>query len=519
LKRILACWLTLVCALGVTSSASAIKWLTDASYRVQTMGDAGLGIEDETTAITPFNHENQSGLVLTPKGDRVDLGLVYDMDVVDTPNVDKKTTTDLELTRPGAQYRGYTYWFNDSLVMRAGVEGMLVSSVDTPASGGTDQKMNLSGGGVGANLAYLAPFGLAVGAAVVYTGASGKPDPLPAGASKVEASASNLDWNVGAAYVLDKLGAEKNKLTFGVNLGADDDRPTVAGLATRNFADFNGVMNTEAEITGYGTLIRKYTVTNTPLKISGEAIFDMGSMLAAGVLIDDKMSQTKVKFDQTDPTGGFMGGNISTESKTTDSNIMGISPVVRANIPLGAVNLLPGLMFTTYGTGVVNQYSPNPTDPNASYKSSSTTIGSTSVAAGVGVQALDKALQAAVQVAMGGTASTSKSFDVNGNELGSGSNPDTASTTIGVGAEYKVIPMLALRAGYLTSTTTTKATAFSQESKATVGTITGGVGFSMMERASLDLLVKMSTYTSDPAPDPKPTHTNTGVYLGACIPL
>lgn len=499
----------------MVGSASATKWLTDASYRVQAMGGATLGIEDETTALTVFNHENLAGLVLNAKQNRLDLGLVYNTDVVDTPNVGKSTTTDLELTRPGAEYRGLTYWVNDALVLRGGIEGMMISSVDKPASGGTDQKNNFSGMGGGVSAAYKLPFGLALGAGVVYTGAGGKPDPLPAGASKVEATANNLNWGVGAAYALEKLGADNNKLTLGAQVGTDDERPSMAGVAAGDFADFNGVIDQAAEITGFGTWTQKNTFTNSPMKISGEAIFDMGSLLSAGVLFDNKTRETKFKQEQVDPTGGFMGGSYTAEYKAMVSNIMGISPVVQANIPLAeGLNLLPGVMFTTYGSGTVDQYSPS--GLTSSYKAATTTLNSTTVVGGLGLQALNKALQVAVQAGSGTMKSETKVFNAAGTQLGSATSPDTTLFNMGVGGEYKIIPMLAVRAGYTTTTTTLKATV---EQKQTVNSISLGAGLSMMEKASLDLLVKLDTTTQDPAPDPKPTHTATGVYLGACIPL
>lgn len=494
----------------MVGSASALRWLGNSSYRVQSMGNATLGIEDETTALTVFNHQNSAGLVLNPRLNRLDLGLIYASEVTDTPNVSKDTKTTLALARPGGEYRGLTFWANDSLAFRAGIEGMQISTVSTPSGGGTEQKLNFAGMGAGAAGAFKTDFGLAVGAALKFLGGAGKPDPLPGTYTKYDTTLYNVDWSVGAAYCLDKLGAN-NKLTFGLNLSADDDLPTVSTYGISN-NDFSSLTTIERPIAG-GTFTQKRTSTVTPIKISAEAIFDLGKILSAGILIDDKISETKTKIEQTTPAL-----STSTEYKSSASNTLGISPIVRANIPLAkGVNLLPGLMYTTYGSGIYEGYSSNGT--NSSYKSYSSTTSSGNFQAGLGLQALDKALQVAVQTGVGTSKYESKSYNTAGTQIGSYTSPDTNTLGVGVGAEYWIVNMVAVRAGYNTNTTTVKAVApATTDQKDTVSTVTCGVGFKHNDLTA-DLLVKLDTYTEDPAPDPKPTHTGTGVYLGTCIPF
>jgi len=516
--------LVLACVFGVVGSASAVKWLTDTSDRVGAMGGINLAVEDETTAITPFNHENLAGLALNSRMNRLDLGLVYQSQVSELSGYGKDTMTDMELTRPGAEYRGLTYWLNDSFVARIGVEAISMSSASSP-TGGTEQKLNFSGLGGGVSAAYLFDFGLALGAGVTYTGAGGKPDPLPevfpgTAATKAELTANNMNWGIGAAYAM--AAGEGNKLSLGFQAGADDDRPTMpssvslSSLGNIAFGDYNGVIDVVVPVPLAGNASMKTTFTNTPMKLSGEAIFDMGKMLSAGILFDSKTVEQKTKSESVDPTGGFLGLPPDFDGKTAASSIMGISPVIRATLPLGeGLNLLPGLMYTTYGSGNYDTYYPN--GATTSYKAATSKVTMGTVNIGLGLQAMSKQLQLGAQLASGSSKSEQTAYAPDGSTLGTATSPDSNLMAIGFGAEYWVMPVFALRAGYNTTTYTTKYT--SGDQKLMAGTITLGAGLASPEGMAVDLLVKLATYTSDPAPSPAPTNTGTGIFLGGRIPL
>jgi hypothetical protein len=536
-SRILRIMLVLACVFGVVGSASAVKWLNDASYRVQTMGGAGLGIEDETTNLTIFNHENLAGLVLNPKANRLDFGAFYNSESIKQGDY-TTTNSDMELTRPGAEYRGLTYWLDDSFAIRAGIEGLSMSStMKFPAAANmADTTFAFSGLGGGISAAYKMDFGLALGAGVTYTGAGGKPNTLdtifnvvqaiafPAAATttKLEMSANNMDWGVGAAYVLDNLG-ENNKLSLGLMVGADDDRPNPLALDPTNpnldvnmFGDFNSVIDVAGTVDFFGTheVTMKSTYTVTPMKISGEAIFNMGSMLQAGLLFDTKSKDVKVKDEQT------MDGVASpaVEYKTMSQNLMGISPVIRANIPLGGANLLPGISFTTYGTGTTDTFGLKTGSTTDSAKVQSDKSTASVISIGVGLQALEKALQLAVQYASGTSKLESTLYDVDsGTTLGTGSAPDLTASTIGAGAEYWVLPIFALRAGY--SMHTTSQSIGSTTYKSNSSALTFGAGVNMTNGWNTDLLVKLVTNTQDPAQTPEVTDTAFGVFLGERIPF
>ncbi len=182
MKKIYSLSLMFILTLALVGSASALRWPTNASYRVTTMGGATLAIEDETTALTIFNHQNPAGLALNKKENRLDIGLNYLYDSVVTESAflkDANDTTTLELVRPGAEYRGLTYWLGDQFVVRAGIEGMLVTNqmTQTPAVGDeVKDALNLSGLGGGASVGYKTDSGLALGGGISYLGAGGKPD-------------------------------------------------------------------------------------------------------------------------------------------------------------------------------------------------------------------------------------------------------------------------------------------------------------------------------------------------------
>lgn len=197
--------LSLVCCLtaALASPAAALRWPDNQSYRVNTMGGATLGIEDETTAITSFNHQNIAGVSLNKKENRSDLGLIYGTTTTEVEypapisTTLKDTTSDMELSRPGAEYRGITYWLDDNMVVRAGIEGMLMSgktSVTTPL-GTVEEGLSFSGLGGGASFGYLFDGGLAVGVGATYVGAG----------------ASRIPWTVRSTFT---AAATRTRLRF-----------------------------------------------------------------------------------------------------------------------------------------------------------------------------------------------------------------------------------------------------------------------------------------------------------------
>ncbi|MCK5241513.1 hypothetical protein KAR34_03580 [bacterium] len=549
MKKTLIFALTVCFATTLASSVLALRWLDNMSYRVETMGGATLAIEDETTALTAYNHENCAGLAFEKKMNRLDGGLMYSstnysQDI--TGGTYKVTSSDMALTRPGAEYRGVTYWLGDDLVIKAGIEGMLINATMTTEVGGTstEEKIDFSGLGGGAGLVYKTDFGLALGAGLKYIGAGGKPDPLDGSfdvyrmialmfgttgtTDKIEMTATNLGWSVGAAYVLDEIG-EDNKLALGFQVGADDTLPNVASfsslasIGSTSFGDYNAVVEMGGNIVGIGDVTNTTTYTATPLKISGEAIFDLGSTLQAGLLFDSK---TLAVQEKTESSGYGVFAADPTDYKAICQSQLGISPVVTAKLALGEdLNLLPGVMFTTWGSGALDAYSLDysTADVNDTYKSSTTEISSGVFAIGLGLQAMSKQLQAGVQYESGSNKSENTPYAVDGT-AGTVSEIEGSSSTIRLGAEFWVMPILAIRAGYAMLSDVTKDGTFDSDGNVVddinnTSRITFGLGVAMPDGLKADLLVKLDTYTDDPALDPKPTNTAMGIFLGVSTPL
>lgn len=538
-------------AVSFAMPALAVQWVTDLGYRVDTMGGATLGIEDETTALNLFNHENLSGLAFLKKMNRIDLGVFYtsDNNSVTYPatlfSPETKVTsasTDMELTRPGAEYRGVTYWLGDNLVVRAGIEG-LVMNTTLSQTGSPDQKIDFSGLGGGASVAYKTDLGLALGAGIVYTGMGGKPGSLdgmfniygdeaqamnPAfvgTTSKFEFSGSNFNWGVGAGYAADL--APDAKLSLGVQVGNDNTRPDASMAANLSsldplaVGDYTFVVDTAGSIDTLGfvypvpvQITDKRTFTPSTMRIGAEAILNLGTMLEAGLLFDSKSTDVKYKDELTQAIG-TNSASTSTDFKVASQSLVGITPEVRANLPLSEdMNLLPGVRFSTYGSGTKDYYNYNGTEAVKALEYKPT---ESSLAVGAGLQAMKKQLQVALQYEMGTLKQDVTQFDSSGNALGTVSQPDTNLSNLRLGGEYWVIPMLAIRAGYAMLNSTVKAT--SGDQKSNTGRITFGAGLAMPDGLTADLLIKLDTYTTDPAPDPKPTHTATGIYLGTRIPI
>jgi len=528
-------WLVLIGLLVIAQTASALRWPENMSYRVETMGGATLGIEDESTELNLFNHQNAAGMAFLPKLNRMDAGLNYDTDSTKTTTPLQETKTDITnaaLVRPGAENRGLVWWLTEDLIARVGIEGMSIVKKDTTTiTGGASRTdtLNLAGLGGGGSLVYKTPIGLSVGAGISYLGASGKPDSLdgiynriPGGTtSKFQVGASNLNWSVGAGYLLDKLG-EDNSLSFGLQLGGSDDQPDLSNpLAFTDplyMGDYSMTMDVAGQMVMMGMPIEiasKSTVTNTPLAINAEAIYNMGSMLAAGLLVDSKSVNSTIKSETT------MGTSTTTqEYKAATQNLLGITPKVTANIPVGPVNLLPGIMFTTWGTGTKEKYSPRSSTTNDTYKSMGITSTQSKLAAGVGVQALEKKLQAALQYESGSSKDDSTPYSSTGT-AGTVTTTEMTHSAIRLGAEYQIIPMLAVRLGYalitdVTKDGTTNSSGQLVDKKDNLSRLTVGAGLKLPNGSFFDLLVKLDTYTEDPAPADTTTHNATGVFLGTC---
>ncbi|MEW6517091.1 MAG: hypothetical protein AB1439_09315 [candidate division FCPU426 bacterium] len=551
--------LSLVCCLtaALASPAAALRWPANMSYRVNTMGGATLVIEDETTAITVFNHENVAGVVLNKKENRSDFGLGYSgttYKVEPTGVTYETTSSNLFLARPGAEYRGLTYWVDDALAVRVGIEGMMVNinSKTTPAVGtATEEKFGFSGLGGGGSASYKLDMGLAFGAGVSYIGAGGKPDSLDgaynvaamvsgdptATTSKFEVAASCLSWGIGAAYEA-ALGSE-DKLTIGAGVHGDDDQPNLGSIANpaallsgspTMMGDYSGTITIEGSAGGLDNVGQKYTMSQAPLGINAEAIYNMGKMLEAGLLFDYKMAEMKLKTEYT----GFdalppAARPVDTEQKLAATNLMGITPVIRAMLPLAEdMTLVPGLSFTTWGSGTMDLYTDNGTtaDVNDTYKYQTNTLSQSMFGIGCGLQAMGKQLALAVQYETGSDKTESKFYDVNGTDITpAGTDPaEGSSSNLRAGAEFWVMPMLAIRAGFASLLHTTKDGAVDSSGNPTdlknmTNRISFGAGVELPDGLRADLLVGLNTLTQDPASNPEPTNTAMDVWLGIKLPL
>ncbi|MCD4814618.1 OprO/OprP family phosphate-selective porin [bacterium] len=527
--------LSLVVCFGIAlaSSALALRWPDNASYRVSTMGNAALGIEDETTALTIFNHQNIAGVAFNKKENRSDFGLGYASTnyTVDYDSGAKYENlgTGFDLVRPGAEYRGITYWLNDNVIIRAGIEGLMLNmkEISTASDGtSTEEVLAFSGLGGGASATYKLDGGLAFGAGVTYIGAGGKPDSLDGAynvfgtTSKFEIAASVLSWGVNAGYEL--MLENDNKLTFGLGVHSDDDLPDFVSSE----GDYNVTQTMEGEIPTSPTTTIAMSIeeatTQSPLFISGEAIFNMGSMLEAGLLFDYGMKSINEKITTTTD-----GTAVETDYKTNDITELVIAPVVQANIPVGdGMAILPGVQFSTAGSSNTDDFSLDYTttdDDNDTYKSSETVVANNLIGIGCGFQAMEKQLQVAVQYETGSWTSDYTPYAADGT-AGTVIDSEGSVSNIKAGAEFWVIPMLALRAGYQLLASTTKDGTVDSDGNivddiSNTNRITLGAGLSLPQGMLFDLLVELDTNTSDPVSDPEPSNTAMNILLGVKLPI
>ncbi|MEW6516788.1 MAG: hypothetical protein AB1439_07795 [candidate division FCPU426 bacterium] len=547
---------TVICV--CTNPAIALRWPTNAGVRVQSMGNATLGIEDETTALTIFNHQNVAGRAFDEKKNRLDYGLnYYSQDwKLDFPTSEWELKYgDIGAGRPGGEYQGLACWLDENTVVQASVEGSAKYISDRSASSAgewTDQlKSYLYGGGISA--AYKLDIGLALGAAVSYLGANAKPDSLlgsfnlasvmwmPGGmilagatTTKFEVASSDLYWRTALAYEVKNLGGD-DKLTLGLGVSGEDTSPGFgvdAGTYLVASADilgsYNGTVVLEGNDPVLGDVSSKRTLTQMPVVVDAEAIYDLGGWLSAGLLFDYLMNEYHRKveyqgFDALAPSAR----PVNTDQKTKALQQWGITPVVRGKIAVAEdVVLLPGLSYSTWGSGNGEYFLHDPTfaDPNATYKNSTSVTNSGSFAVGIGVQTLGKQFQGALQYENSASKSETERYDLDGNSLGKTSSEGGIINNFRVGAEFLPIPELAVRAGYALLQTTYKDGAMDNDGnvvdlKLYTGRISAGVGAYIIEGMNLDLLVIVDNKYSEPKSSPEPQESLVNILLGVHMEL
>ncbi len=523
--------------LFTSGSALAITWPDNIGWRIATMGGAALAFEDETTALTLFNHENPAGIVFEKNLNRTDGGLSYISKSVSGelwPGMTQKTvTTEMGLIPSGAEYGSSICRLTDNMFLSYGVGGGL-SNINTtltsPVATIEDTFSTLAYSGL-AYLAYKFDFGLALGGGLAYSRMTGGPQsldgiynlyaPYGGSTSKFDLSAGNLNWDLGAAYV--KELANGNSLTLGIQCGADDELPNLDNVDPTDptslvgaQGDFDMILDLEGTIPLFGDSSGKTRLTPSPLKVGGEAIFNLGTMLEAGLLFDYKMRELNYKEEAN--------GSVTADFKIFSESGLGLTPVVRAKLQLGEdLHLLPGAMFTTWGSGIQDSYTIY-LATNETFKDASTTINHSTFALGLGVQALGKKLQAGLQYAFAANTATTSSFNPDGSSAGPDTDVDSGLSKLQGGAEYWLLPIFALRAGYAILTDTLKEGALNPSGdpvdlRSLDNRITFGLGLAIPDGLAADLLVKLDTITQEPKPDPVATHNVTDISLGLHLPF
>lgn len=535
----------------------ALRWSTNAGIRVQSMGNATLGIEDETTDLTIFNHQNAAGRVLNEKKDRLDYALYYstrDWKLDLTSAIWENKYNDSGLDRPGGEYRGLTYWAGDNLVFQANLEGATRYFIDqsTTATGVWKDQFNSYMFGGGLSAAYKLDMGLAIGAGISYMGANGKPDSLNGSyhlaplmfwpvtdipgttTTKFEVSAANLDWSAALAYEIENLG-ENGRLVVGLGVHGDDSPPLFGGDAgpylspsAYMLGSYRGTVTLEGNVPSLGDVSSKYTLTQMPLVVNAEAIYKLGNWMSAGLLIDYLLNEYHRKveykgFEALAPT--LQPANYS--QKEAVLRQWGITPVVRSQIAVAEdITLLPGISYSTWGSGRQESYAHDSSfsDPGQTYKSgaSDTTVGL--VAVGVGVQTLSKRLQGALQYENVTRKMEGTSYAVDGTSIARISVDGGIQNNYLIGVEFQLMPEMAIRAGYALLQTVFKDGAYDTSGntvdlKLNTNRITAGLGVHVQRGLELDLLGVFDMIAAEPKSTPEPTDTAINLLLGIHMEL
>lgn len=522
--------------------AAAGNWLSGESFRVRTLGGITLSVEDETTEITPLNHGNPAGLALVKPLNRLDLGasnfrLTRNAPAGDGIPAKAHSLALLEATRPNGEFRGLTYWPDDRLVIRAELEGFALSLADSTGSGPVET-LNLYGLAGGAGAAYQTDFGLALGAGLRYGGAGGKPE-SPTGRYAVagpgttlfKISASNWNWAAGAAYVIDPVCGD-SRLSLGFHAGSGGERPDFSRLnpadpAASAFNDYTLSFTLENTLPppsgGVFTVYRKQTFANNPFYYAGEAILNIGDILAAGLLLDGKSRTTWFREETRDSAGSFS----RVEYRFGEWSSLVFTPVARVKVPLREdCHLIAGILASNCGSGTLDRYAP-PAGETEAHRVFSQRLCGREFVGGLGVQALGRQLQAGAQYRTDETEKNVAEINAVDGPLSAG-----RSRTFSAGAEYWLLPIFCLRAGYaLTVNTLSPPAVYADGAPVrdaenrpaglvqTLSRFDAGAGLDLPNGLKVDLLLELTAVRDDPPQYPESSQTGTGIFLGGRIPM
>jgi hypothetical protein len=342
---------------------------------------------------------------------------------------------------------------------------------------GNSNTSSLFGFGGGIDAAYLVNPSTAVGLSVGYSSNTTKPDELGAGVSKDESTLSNLPLNFGAGMVMpDMLGA-KQDLVLGLSVN------TLDGSTDVDLIEYdNGNSSKETE-------------SVNPLNISIQAL-TAGEMIQGGLVFDYASSEGRTKSEVT--------GVDTLDYKDASTSGIVLSPIVKAAFKISEdVSLNPGASLSLINTST-DQFNPD-------YKEGKEAESQINFAVGAALELMKKALIFGAQFENIGTSTETTVYNMNGDVVGNVVKVSGAGNIISFGAEYCLMEMLALRAGYVMASDQPDTDA---DTKNLTNSICLGAGLKM-DKLSADLLVQLDTYTEDPEPTNAPDTTGLTIALGA----
>jgi hypothetical protein len=509
----------------------AFDWMDRVSFRVQTMGSAGLVIEDETTRLNLVNHFNPAGLALEITETRLDLGesgqgqFYSDQYTINSVY----TSTDYNYTdlnfqsntgQSGGALQGFTMQLPYGMVMR--VAGNLSTLADswtseTSTSGSIvrDSKLNESYstdlGNVELQLAYKLPIGLAFGGQLKYEWATlaygdltgeynfiGNQYGNGSQTDSYKANAYDIAWSLGAGQ--DLALSESNHLEFGAYLARDSDAPILNSMNSTSGSLYNSSytqdFNTTIEISGERDwsgmaltedIWRKYQYTSTPILLGAEAIFRLGTLMESGIYLDYKTRSVQYQLEQKSN-----GVSLYTYNYNADQfSQIDIVPMARFFIPIGKVTLIPAVRLAVLGSAEDKGYGWNGV-ANSTYLYRKQKDSGELVSVGVGMQAWEKRVQAGVQCDVGAQTDDFTNYYPNGTSY----NPthhDTSTTVVREGAEFWASKKNALRVGTSQTVFTDKYTGNEYQRKDDAYFV--GMGFDFNERVNFDLVTLYELYT------------------------
>lgn len=485
----------------------SMPWISTMSNRVEAMGGAALGIDDESTELNLLNAGNPAGLVMKAKQNRFDLNAEY-FNEESTSEDGKAVKNSFMSPSPGIYSNGINFWPLENLALSVQGEGQKLilnypDSISTEGFGFSWYSGKISS-------AYKLGE-LSLGAEIDYFQLNTSGKPSYSDFQKYEMKLNYLGWHVGMGY--QKEIVNSHVLSIGLAVGTDNRRPdldkldgTSPGTTSTNYNIVYNYVTTIEQIgidpitllpVSLGELeaIEKFEIKRKLFQTTGQVIYKIENSIQLGLILN--YENESVFNDQELSINPPVSPSSQSNYKSSEYNGYGLTPIVKGNLALTDYMIFKyGIFYSNHGSYMQDEYSK--LSSSATYKSAVIKAYGNNFALGIGCQSIDKSLSAACQFDQKRFYEKSQFYDQTG-YIWKTSDAETArQQAFRFGAEYSLLDSLRLRGGYAYLLETFSPETWNNLEKQTTNRFSFGVGLIITSTLSGDVLGIYETYSQTP---------------------